>query len=106
MWKTIFVHEPHLMKDLKLLQYHFLLLICKLDNFTFKVLYCVILYQYYIKAKLIHNTFTFPCQKFKTDYFDSSIMENVIVFPAQSRFPVKLICCIGFGSTSSACCFI
>ena len=30
-------------------------------------------------------------------------MKNIAVFPAQSRFPVKLICRITFRSTSIAC---
>ena len=35
--------------------------------------------------------------------FASSIMKNIVVsaFPSQSRFPVKLICCISFESASS-----
>ena len=50
----------------------------------------------------IHNTFTVPCEKFKIVYFTSLIMENINL-SAPSRFPVKLICCIVFGSASSAC---
>ena len=53
----------------------------------------------------IYNTFTVPCEKSKTVSFASSIMKNV-VFPGQSRFPVKLICCIAFGSTSSSYCLL
>ena len=30
-------------------------------------------------------------------------MKNIVGFPPQSRFPVKLTCCIAFGSASSAC---
>lgn len=33
-------------------------------------------------------------------------MKNVSVFPSQSKFPVKSICCNAFGSLSSACCLI
>ena len=50
----------------------------------------------------IHNTFTFPCQKSKTDSFSSSIIKNIAVFPSRSRFTVKLICCFDFGSASSS----
>ena len=32
--------------------------------------------------------------------FASSIMKNIAIFPARSRFPIKLICCIVFGSES------
>ena len=38
--------------------------------------------------------------------FASSIMKNIVVYSGQSRFPVKLICCIAFGSTSNACCLL
>ena len=38
--------------------------------------------------------------------FDSSIMRNVVVFSLQSRVPVKLVCCIAFGSSSNACCLL
>ena len=38
--------------------------------------------------------------------FASSIMKTIVVFPATSRFPVRLICCIAFGSASSACCLL
>ena len=44
-----------------------------------------------------------PCEKWKMFSFTSSIMKNSIVFPSHSRFPVKLICFIVFGSTSSSC---
>ena len=30
-------------------------------------------------------------------------MKSIAVFPAWSRFPVKLICCVAFGSAISAC---
>ena len=35
---------------------------------------------------------TVPCEKSKMASFASSAMKNVAVFPAQSIFPVKLIC--------------
>ena len=35
--------------------------------------------------------------------FACSIMENVVVFPDQCKFLVKLICWFVFGSASSAC---
>ena len=46
-----------------------------------------------------------PCEKPKMVSFASSEMKN-IVFIFRSRFPVKLVCCIVFGSTSSACCLL
>ena len=47
----------------------FNLLSCELDNFTLKVLYFVILYIYYIKAKWTDDNFTVPCEKSKTVSF-------------------------------------
>ena len=42
-----------------------------------------------------------PCEKSKIVSFPSSVMKNIV--PLFSRFPVKLICYIAFGSASSAC---
>ena len=33
-------------------------------------------------------------------------MKNIAAPAGQSRFPVKLICCIAFGSVSSACFYL
>ena len=38
--------------------------------------------------------------------FASLITKNIVVFHAQSRVAVKLICCIAFGSGSSSCCLL
>ena len=38
--------------------------------------------------------------------FDSPIMKNIVAFLARSRFPVKLICSITFGSASSDSCLL
>ena len=90
------------MKDLKLLQRHFLFLILilflsyKSDNFTFKVLFWAILY--YIKVKENHNTFMVSCEKTKMISFTSSIMKNMAVYTVQFRFLVKLTCCIAFAT--------
>ena len=54
----------------------------------------------------MHNTLTVPCEKFKIGSFASSIMKNIVVFPFRSRFGVKLICCVAFGSASSVCCLL
>ena len=72
----------------------------ELDNFTFKVLYI----EQNKSVEHIHNTFTILCEKSKTVYFTSSVMENIVEPSARSRLPVKLICCIAFGSASSYCC--
>ena len=42
-----------------------------------------------------------PFEKSNLVSFFSSIMKNIVAL--FSRFPVKLICCIAFGSASSAC---
>ena len=47
----------------------------------------------------IHNTFTVPCEKSQMVSFASIIMKNIVAPAARSGFPVKLICCIAFGST-------
>ena len=54
----------------------------------------------------INNPLAVACEKSKMVSFASSIMKNIIVFPSQSRFAVKLIYCIGFGSATSACCLL
>ena len=47
------------------------------------------------------KTFTVSCEKSKTISFASSIKKNnAACWP---KFPAKLICCIAFGSASSAC---
>ena len=51
----------------------------------------------------MYNTLTVPCEKSKT-FCGSLIMKNIVVFPVQARFPVKLIYCITLGLASSAYC--
>ena len=51
----------------------------------------------------MYSTPTVPCEKSKIISFASSIMKNIIVFPAWSKFAVKFVCSIAFGSTSRAC---
>ena len=53
-----------------------------------------------------HNTLTVPFEKSKTVSFASSIMKNIVESPTLSKFPVKLICWIAFGSASSFCCLL
>ena len=72
----------------------------ELNNFIFKVLYWVIFYWCYIKAEKNYSTLTAPCEKFKVLTLQ---LCNFVATSTRSRFPVKLICCISFGSTSSAC---
>ena len=54
----------------------------------------------------IHNTFTIPFERSRMVYFASSVMKNIVISPARSRFPVKLIGSIAFRSASSACCLL
>ena len=47
-----------------------------------------------------YNTFTVSCEKSKMVSAGSSIIKNIVLFAIgfRARFPVKLICCIAFGS--------
>ena len=54
----------------------------------------------------IPNSFTVPCEKSKIVSLPFSIMKNEVVCPGLSRFPVKLICCIAFGSASNSCSYL
>ena len=52
----------------------------------------------------IFNTFTVSYEESKMVSFASSVIKNIVLpFIFSTRFPVKLICCIASGSTSSAC---
>ena len=55
---------------------------------------------------MFYNTLTVPCEKFKIVSSTSSYMKKIFVSPERSRFPVKLICCIAFGSASSTFCLL
>ena len=48
--------------------------------------------------------FTVPCEKSKTISFTSSTMKNIVAPAGRSRYLVKLICYIAFGS--DACCLL
>ena len=54
----------------------------------------------------IHIVLKVPFEKSKTVSFTSSIMKNITLLFASFRFSVKLICCIAFGSASSAYCLL
>ena len=47
-----------------------------------------------LKTKLFYNAFTFTisCEMSNTISFASSIMKNIVVFPALSKLASKLIC--------------
>ena len=47
-----------------------------------------------------------PCEKPEIVSFASSIMKNFVALSALSRFSVKLLCCIAFGSASVAYCLL
>ena len=53
---------------------------------------------------MTHNTLTVPFEKSKSASCASSVMKNIDV--SLSQFPVKLICCIDFGSALSFCCLL
>ena len=51
---------------------------------------------------MLKKTFTAPCEKSKIVYFASSVIKIIFAPSGRSGFPVKLICCIVFGSAPSA----
>ena len=69
------------------------------------VIKCYIEVFYITAKKKKKNKFTVPCKKAKKS-FASSIMKIIVAPSSRTRFPVKLICCIAFGLTSSACCLL
>ena len=75
------------------------------DNYIFAMWYSVISTNTTIKYQTkfierVYNAFIVP---FENSKIISSIMKYIVVFPAHSRFPVKLICWIAFGSGSRVC---
>ena len=50
----------------------------------------------------VYNTFTVHCENFKIVFLTSSRINVICVSPIRFRFPVKLVCCIAFGSTPFA----
>ena len=61
-----------------------------------------------MKAKENYNTVSVPCEKSKMVSFGSSKMKRkikikIVVSPFSSKFTIKLIYCIAFGSASSVC---
>ena len=80
---------------------NFNLLRCELE-----LLYWIILYWYCINKKWNYSILMVPCEKSKMVCLASSIMKNIVVFSGRCKFLVKLICCIAFGSASSASCLL
>ena len=64
----------------------------------------VLLNNFKLRQKIKLKYFTVPSEKSKNFSFPSSIIKNIAAW--FSRFPVKLICSIAFGSASSACCLL
>ena len=54
----------------------------------------------------MYKTFTVPCEKSNIVFFAFSRMKKILVFPALSKFDVKLICWIALGSASNAGCLL
>ena len=88
---------------LELHQLHFLLeiLIYQVVNLITSLLrnFTLILNKFVEHA---HNAFAVPCEKYTIALLTFSIRKNIVIFPALSRFPVKLIFCIAFESASGA----
>ena len=75
---------------------------CEFDNFVFKRLHHFI----YLKTKninCIYKTFTVPWENSKTVSFASSIVKNIVAFPALSTFAVKVCCKISLLNCSRIC---
>ena len=86
-------HQSYSMTILKLLITDLNLLSCEFDGFTFKLLYCVIFILIRIKLfqqNSIYKTFTDPFENSKIVSYASSRMKYNLVFPALSKFTVKL----------------
>ena len=90
-----------------LLRYHFHLLNSKLDNFMFKVLDWVFYIDIMSKVNCRTQSQCFNSSKWKIwkGFFGFFSIEKNCLFPFRSTFPIKLICCIAFGSVSSSCCW-
>ena len=72
----------------------FNLLSCEFDIFTFKLLHCVSFILIKIKHLYdvcLYKNFTVTCENSRTVSFASSRMKYNLVFPALSKFAVKLI---------------
>ena len=118
MWKISFIIRITIIFDdnLKTTSFYFLLQI--LIHYAANLIalhfnYWVILYWWklnYSLKFLFYNKFTKPLQLLvkilRKFFFASSIIKNIVVFPALSKFAAKLICWIALGSASSACCLL
>ena len=51
----------------------------------------------------IYNTFPVPCEKLEEVSMASSIMKNIVAYPAQSKFVIKLTCWIALEPALRAC---
>ena len=59
-----------------------------------------------LHSKHIYKNFTVTCEKSTIVSFAFSIKKNIVVFPALSKFAVKLICWIALRSESNAWCLL
>ena len=75
---------------------------CYIESFYIDI----ILEQNKIVEHIHNNNYTVFCGKSKMVSFASSIMKIIVGTSARSRFLVKLLCYIAFGSASSACCLL
>ena len=57
-----------------------------------------------LKKKKVYNTITIPCEKSKIVSIAFLVMKSIVA--TWSRFPVKLIYCIAFGSVLSGSCLV
>ena len=113
MWKiSLIIRLPIIFDDnLKTTSVSFFIanfswLSCEFDSSKFKLLYRVIFYWIrinWIIIQHIYNTFTVPCEKPEAVSIASSVMKNIVLFPARSKFVAKLTCWIALGPAPRAC---
>lgn len=112
--KTLLRHEPYLSANCKLCRKLVSLVPVMFDG-KFRVAAVVVFTADFSFLSWEFDNFTFhcyiydfivSCEKFSIASLTSSIMKNITIFPAHSRFPVKLISCDASGSASSGWCLL
>ena len=64
---------------------------CEFDSFTFYTDKNQIIQRSCTQENCTYKNFSVPCEKSKTVSCASSIIKNIVVFPALSKFAIKLI---------------
>ena len=77
---------------------------CEFDSFTFYTDKNQIIQRSCTQENCTYKNFTVPCEKSKTVSYASSIIKNIVVFLALSKFGIKLNCWIPLRSASRTWC--